>query len=65
MGQEYSPSSAEKHCPRCNVLIKQPDPKIHQIERAFGEETDLGLWFTRVWHKACYDQDLEDGESLE
>ncbi len=55
--------SWEKPCSRCRILIKQGDPNIY-LERASQEETDFLSWvpFAKVWHKSCYDQDLEDGE---
>ena len=55
----YSPLSKnlEKPCSRCGVRIKQGDPNIH-IDSYSQKETDA-----KVWHKACYEQDLDDGES--
>ena len=64
MGQEYIPLSKhwERPCSRCGDLIKEGDPNI-TIDTYSQEKTNLLSTFAKVWHKACYDQDLEDGES--
>ncbi len=66
MGQEYSPLSEnwERHCPRCNGLIKKGNYKLY-IDRPVQEETDLLSTFVKVWHQDCWDKHLDDGESLE
>lgn len=53
----------ERLCPYCGVLINKEDQGLY-TEKRFIEDVSIAV-FARIWHKACWDKHLEEGEKTD